>query len=77
MKTIEYKLKRRLHETYFIEPNDLGIDWLTKIYKTITAPLKTIPIIYIIPLSIILGVAIFLLLNQLIVKLVTILQYGF
>ncbi len=77
MRTIEYKLKRKLHEVYFIEPNNLGLNALTKIYKTLTAPLKTIPLIFIVPLSIMTGIILYLLLNQLIVKLVTLLQYGF
>ncbi len=66
-----------MHEVYFIEPNNLGADFLTRIYKELTAPLKTLPLIVVVPLSIAAGIILYLLLNQLIVKLATLLQYGF
>ncbi len=66
-----------MREVYFVEPNNLGADFITRIYKELTAPLKTMPLIFIIPLSIIIGFFAYLILNQLIVKLATLLQYGF
>lgn len=77
MKTVEYRLKRKLNEVFYVEPNDLGISFLTSLYKRLTAFLKTMPFIFIVPLSLIAGIIFYLILNRLLVRLVTLLQYGF
>jgi len=77
MKTIEYKLKRKLNEVFILEPNDLGSDFLTNLYHKITSHFKTMPFIYILPLSILLAVVSYFILNYLLIKFVTLLQYGF
>lgn len=70
------KLKEKLHEVYGIEPNDLGIAWLTKIYKRITCRLKDKPFLYVIPLAFILSACLYIVFGQLVVKLTSLLQYG-
>lgn len=77
MKTIPYRLKHKLQEVYFIEPNDLGNPQLTAVYKITTSFLKKMPFIFIIPLSMIFSIMLYVLLGGLVVKLTTILQYGF
>ncbi len=77
MKTMQYRLKHKLEEVYFLEPNDLGNSYLTSIYKTFTSFLKMMPFVYVIPLSVIFTIMLYLLLGSLLVKLTTLLQYGF
>lgn len=77
MRTVELKLKRKLNEVFINEPSDLGLRPLTHLYKILTHPLKNIPFVLIVPLSFIFAVAMYVLFGKLIIKLVTLLQYGF
>ncbi len=77
MRTISFRLKNKLDEVYQIEPNNLGVSFLTLIYKRITQPLKRFPFLTLVPLAFILAFIAYLLLGSLLVKLVTVLQYGF
>ena len=77
MRTIELKLKRKLNEVFILEPTDLGNNLLTNLYHQVTSRFKTMPFIYILPLSILLAVVSYFILNYLLVKLVNLLQYGF
>ncbi len=77
MGTINFKLKKKLYEVYFIEPNDLGIGVITKIYKIFTKPIKTMPFLFILPISIFIALSIYIIFGVLIIRLATILQYGF
>ena len=77
MKTIQYRLKHKLDEVYFVEPNDLGNEQLTALYKIVTPFLKQMPFIFVIPLSMVFSVMLYVLLGGLVVRLATILQYGF
>lgn len=77
MKSINLRLKKSLRETYFIEPNDLGYGRLTNTYKRFTHPLKKMPFAIIIPLSLLGAVLMYMVFGYLIVRLVSILQYGF
>lgn len=77
MKTIPYRLKHKLQEVYFIEPNNLGNQHLTSLYKISASFLKQMPFIFVIPLSVIFSVMLYVLLGGLVVKLTTLLQYGF
>jgi hypothetical protein len=77
MKTINLKLKNKVNEVYFIPPNDLGFVPLTKLYKLFTRPLKTAPFIIIIPLSFLAAIVGYYVFGYLIVRLASILQYGF
>lgn len=70
-------VKRKLHEIFVIEPNDLGIHFITSVYKRITGHLKTMPFIFIIPACLIAALLASLIFGHLAVRLVTLLQYGF
>ncbi len=71
------KLQEEFHRVFSLPPNDLGNKWLTHIYKYITHPLKKMPFVYIVPLSVVAALMMYVLFGQLVVKLVSILQYGF
>jgi len=77
MTEINLRMKQKLNEVFSIEPNDLGIDWLTFYFKKITAYFKVIPFVYVIPITFLISLVLYLLLGKLLVRLVTILQYGF
>ncbi len=77
MKTINIRLKKKLNEVFSIEPNDLGIDFLTFYFKKITAYLKIIPFVYVIPFAFLISLILYLLLGKLLIRLVTFLQYGY
>lgn len=77
MKTIQYRLKHKLQEVYILEPNSLGNPILTNIYKFATSFLKQMPFVFVIPLSVLFTVFLYFLVGPLIVKLTTLLQYGF
>jgi len=70
-------MKQKLNEVFSIEPNDLGVDFLTFYFRKITAYFKVIPFVYIIPLTFLISLFLYLLLGKLLIRLVTILQYGF
>jgi len=77
MTEINLRLKKKLDEVFSIEPNDLGIDFITFYFKKITAYFKTIPFVYVIPFTFLISLVLYLLLGKLLIRLVTILQYGF
>lgn len=77
MTEINLRLKKKLNEIFFIEPNDLGVDFLTFYFKKITIFLKTMPFIYVIPFAFLISLILYLLLGRLLIRLVTFLQYGF
>lgn len=71
------RLRKKLYEVYFLEPNQIGSDWLTSLYKKITAPLKSMPFFVILPLSGLVALGTYVLLGQIAIMLVSVLQYGF
>lgn len=77
MTEINLRLKKKLNEVFFIEPNDLGINFLTFYFKKITARLKIMPFVYVIPFAFLIVLILYLLLGKLLIRLVTFLQYGF
>lgn len=74
---INYRLKNQLDEVFFIKPNNLGWFFLTNIYKKITSYFKTMPFILVIPSSFLLVFFLYLIFGKLLVKLASLLQYGF
>lgn len=70
------RLREKLEEVFWLEPNDLHFRPLTRIYKSLTKRLKAMPFIYIIPLAFALAAVMYLVLGPLLIKLVTLLQYG-
>ena len=77
MKTANYKLIQKLNEVYSVEPNNLGVPLLTNLYHNITKFFKTIPFIFIVPSSFIGALILYILFGSVIIKLVSLLQYGF
>ncbi|MFA5770023.1 MAG: hypothetical protein WC894_00830 [Patescibacteria group bacterium] len=77
MRSVNLRLKRKMNEVFSIEPNELGVNFLTSHFKKLTAYLKVAPFIYIIPLTFILAIFLYFVLGRFLIKLVTVLQYGF
>ena len=77
MRSVNLRLKRKMDEVFSIEPNELGVNFLTSYFKKWTAYLKVAPFIYIIPLTFILSIFLYFALGRVLIKLVTVLQYGF
>ena len=77
MTEINLRMKQKLNEVFSIEPNDLGISFLTFYFRKITARLKTIPFAYVIPFTFLISLILYFILGKLLIGLVTTLQYGF
>ena len=77
MRSMNLRLKRKMNEVFSIEPNDLGAGFLTIYFRKITAYLKIMPFIYIIPLTLFISIFLYFILGRFLIKLVTVLQYGF
>lgn len=71
------RLETEFRNIFSLPPNDLGNKWLTFLYKYFTHPLKKMPFLYIIPLSIIAAIGMYIVLGPFVIKLVSVLQYGF
>lgn len=71
------RLLQKFQQIYSLPPNDLHNEILTSWYKFLTAPLKRIPFLYIIPLSVLIAAFLYLVVGQLLIRLVTLLQHGF
>ena len=70
-------LKNKYHEAFIVDPSDLGNPVLTKVYKRISGNLKTMPFIYLVPISIVIIFILSLLFKFSIVRIATLLQNGF
>ncbi|MCX7881098.1 MAG: hypothetical protein N2482_01120 [Patescibacteria group bacterium] len=77
MKTISLKLKKKVDEIFIVEPADLGLDFLTGFYKKTTRYFKVAPFVFIIPLCFLSAIFLYLIFGSLLIKLVSLLQYGF
>jgi hypothetical protein len=77
MKNINFRMKQKMNEVFSIESNDLGFNFLTNYFKKFTAYLKVAPFIYIIPITFLVSISLYFILGRFLVKLVTVLQYGF
>lgn len=71
------KIRQKQSEIYTLEPNSFRYETITQWYKKTTAPFKTMPFLYILPLSGLIAIASYLLLEHLLVNIVSLLQYGF
>jgi len=69
--------RKKLNEVFYLEPNNLGMGFLTNFYKKIVARFKVAPFIIIIPFSFIFAALAYFLLGYLLVGLASLLQYGF
>jgi len=77
MKIDSKNLKIYINEVFFIEPNNLGFDFLNFWFKKTTFYLKRFPFLFIIPLSGVIVLLLYLLFGQYLVWLANLLQYGF
>ena len=77
MKTINLRLKQKMDEVFSIEPNELGAGFLTNYFRKITAYLKIMPFMYIIPITFLVSIFLYFIFGRFLIKLVTVLQYGF
>lgn len=70
-------LKNHLRELNIVEPNDLGIPFVTFIYRKINVFFKTAPFIFVIPIALFIATGLVYIFGILAVRLVSLLQYGF
>jgi len=77
MNSINFRMKQKMNEVFSVEQNELGIGFITNYFKKITSYLKTAPFIFVIPLAISISLFLYIIFGRLLVKLVTILQYGY
>ena len=70
-------VKQKLDEIFIVEPNNLGLVILTNIYKKLTGSLKIAPFVYLVPLSLLIVLLVYYLFGIYLVRLVSLLQYGF
>ncbi|MCR4276759.1 MAG: hypothetical protein NUV87_01370 [Candidatus Roizmanbacteria bacterium] len=77
MKDINFRMRQKMNEVFSIEPNDLGTSYLTTFFKKITSYLKTMPFIYVIPVTFLISIFMYFVFGRFLIKLVTVLQYGF
>jgi len=77
MKDINFRMRQKMNEVFSIEPNDLGASYLTTFFKKITSYLKTMPFIYVIPVTFLISIFMYFVFGRFLIKLVTVLQYGF
>lgn len=77
MKTIPTRIQNKYSEIFFLQPNQLGNNRINLFYKITTRFLKKAPFIVIVPTVTIIVVLIYILVGPLLVKLASLLQYGF
>lgn len=70
-------LRNRYKEAFIVAPNDLGNPLLTRLYKNSTRFLKVMPFMYIVPLSICIAVALYVIFGLSVIRLASLLQNGF
>jgi len=76
-KNISQILIKHLKEVNVVEPNDLGIPFLTGFYRKINVFFKTAPFIFVVPISLLGAMGLVYIFNILAIRLVSLLQYGF
>lgn len=70
-------LRNRYEEVFVLEPNDLHFPLATKIFKKISPLLKIFPFRVFVPLSVVGSILLYILFGAIVIRLVTVLQYGF
>ncbi|HRN70453.1 MAG TPA: hypothetical protein PLS49_04660, partial [Candidatus Woesebacteria bacterium] len=64
MQDLQYrKLQNEFDKIFSLPPNDLGNKWLTYLYGFFAHPLKKMPFIYILPLSLVGAIVLYVLLG--------------
>jgi len=77
MKSNIMQLRKKLNEVYVVEPNDLGLPYLTALYRRINVFFKRMPFIIVVPASLISALFLSLFFDYVVVRLTSMLQYGF
>lgn len=77
MKSNIIQLRRKLNEVYVVEPNDLGLPYLTSLYRKTNIFFKRMPFIIIVPTSLLGALLLSVFFGYLVVRLTSMLQYGF
>lgn len=77
MKKAELKFFKKIDEVFSLEPNNLGSQTLTNFYHSMTSLLKRMPFIIILPSALFVALLFFLNFREMVVRFVTLLQYGF
>ncbi|MFA5135802.1 MAG: hypothetical protein WC489_00230 [Patescibacteria group bacterium] len=77
MKSNFGRLKHRLNEVYNVEPNDLGLPFLTLWYRRVNKYFKRMPFRIVVPASLLGALLLYLIFGYMVVRLASILQYGF
>ena len=77
MKSNIVQLRRKLNEVYVVEPNDLGLPYLTSFYRKINIFFKRMPFIIVVPASLFGALLLSVFFGYLVVRLTSMLQYGF
>lgn len=70
-------LRNHYKEVFVLEPNDLHFPLATKIFKKFSPLLKIFPFRVFVPLSVLGTVLLYILFGAIVIRLVTVLQYGF
>ncbi|MBI4973337.1 hypothetical protein HZC27_01875 [Candidatus Roizmanbacteria bacterium] len=77
MKSNIIQLRRKLNEVYVVEPNDLGLPYLTAFYRRVNVFFKRMPFIIIVPAALLGALFLSVFFGYLVVRLTSMLQYGF
>lgn len=77
MKHSYSELRDKMEEVYLVEPNDLGFARATYLYRKINVYFKQMPFLFIIPLSFVVAILLSIFFGPFIIRLTTLLQYGF
>lgn len=70
-------LQKKVDEIYALKPNDLHIPLLTHMYKLSTGPLKVFPFKLLLPASLGASIFLYLIFGYVLIRMTSILQYGF
>lgn len=75
--SIPDRLLKQFEQISSLPPNDLHNRSLTSWYKLVTRPLKSIPLLFIIPLSVVASSLLYFIVGPLVIYLASFLQHGF
>lgn len=73
----EMRATEKMQSIFSVAPTDLGISPLTALYKLVTSRLKVMPFIYLVPVCVLTAIFAYLIFGHALVRLTTLLQYGF
>jgi len=77
MRTVPVRISKKYREIFAVKPNSLGNPLFDLLYKSVVRFFKTAPFVVIIPTVMLMVVLIYLIVGPLLVRLASMLQYGF